>query len=489
MENYNYNEVFVRVIDFMRRCKAEEDANEGIVSIIASSLRDTLNVMICQLQYVMISDRNVSNSIAMRQGEECSSILDTNRDKLHCLKSKIIGHLKRFIHYIYETIERLPASKAEDDMIKRAIISNDLLLWVLLLDSDQKGEDKEVSSGVACSADDFQFMEEEDNAGLDMAQHMSRTCSNDESSGLKSDEQTSTSRDNDSPQPVPVSEDESTRSKFDELSLDELSLCLSKEGLSAIDSVLERFSFEQLYVESMGNTTPTPVVYCTGADLDQAGISHPQRLNQYTQDVASYPDDLEDFCSDWGIASQPDDPPQTLIDHLNELERGLRDKLQATGLLPQQDVSEFIKTLLRLSHGEIFRVLAEYQRGLGTDTLNDEALLRELLQGSAWLQASTPMLYMSWADFETCDLTQILATNLYRNQKELESKISAFLECDFQFTDIIHFLLFTFACKTYLRRDDELPFQLPNERVNLPLPGEQDLCNHVVVVEAILDEM
>ena len=173
--------------------------------------------------------------------------------------------------------------------------------------------------------------------------------------------------------------------------------------------------------------------------------------------------------------------PQTPIDHLNELERGLRDKLQATGLLPQQDVLEFIKTLLGLSHGEIFRVLTEYQRGLDTATLNDEALLRELLQGSAWLQASTPMLYMSWADFETCDLTQILATNLYRNQ--------TFLECDFQFTDIIHFLLFTFACKTYLRRDDELPFQLPNERVNLPLPGEQDLCNHVVVVEAILDEM
>ena len=222
----NSNEVFVWVIDFMRRCKAEEDANEGIVSIIASSLRDTLIVMICQLQYVMIGDRNVSNSIAMRQGEECSSILDTNRDKLHCLKSKIIGHLKRFIHYIYETIERLPASKAEDDMIKRTIISNDLLLWVsFILDSDQTGEDKEVSSGVACSADDFQVMEEEDDADLDMAQRMSRTCSNDESSGLKSDEQTSTSRDNDSPQPALVSEDELTR-----MYIEDMFGCHSKDG-------------------------------------------------------------------------------------------------------------------------------------------------------------------------------------------------------------------------------------------------------------------
>ena len=253
----NSNEVFVWVIDFMRRCKAKEDANEGIVSIIASSLRDTLIVMICQLQYVMIGDRNVSNSIAMRQGEECSSILDTNRDKLHCLKSKIIGHLKRFIHYIYETIERLPASKAEDDMIKRAIISNDLLLWVsFILDSDQTGEEKEASSGVAYSADNFQVMEEEDDADLDMAQRMSRTCSNDESSGLKSDEQTSTSRDNDSPQPALVSEDESTRSKPDGLSLSmsspslgelsQFSLCFSKEGPTAVDSASEWFLFDDL---------------------------------------------------------------------------------------------------------------------------------------------------------------------------------------------------------------------------------------------------
>ena len=297
----NSNEGFVWVIDFMRSCKAEEDANEGIVSIIASRLRDTLIVMVCQLQYVMIGDRNVSNSIAMRQGGECSSILDTNRDKLHCLKTKIIGHLKRFIHYIYETIERLPASKAEDDMIKRAIISNDLLLyWVsFILDSDQTEEDtqrirtcsNDESSGlksdeqtstprdndspqpalvfeneitrmyiegvfgyhskdgggdggdsedgsleVAYSADDSQVMEGEDDADLGMAQHRSRTCSNDESSGLKSDEQTSTSRDNDSLQPAPVSEDESTRGKpdADGLSLSMSSLSLSMGTLSSL---------------------------------------------------------------------------------------------------------------------------------------------------------------------------------------------------------------------------------------------------------------
>ena len=445
----NSNEVFVRVIDCMRRCKAGEDANEGIVSTIVSSLRYTLIAMIYQLKYVMMGDYNVSNSIAMRQGEECFSILNTNHDKLHCLKSKVIGHLKRFIIYIYETVERLPASKVEQDMIKRTIMSNDLLLWVSsILDSDQTEEDKEVSSGVACSADDCHVMDEEDDADLEMDRCMSRICSNDESSGLKSDEQMSIFRDNDSSQPAPVSEDELTRRKPDELSLEEFSLgelsqfslCLSKGEPMAIDSASEYFSFDNL------------------------------------------PDDLGDYCS--GLYS-----PKTPIDHLNELEECLRDELHATGSLPQPGVSEFIKILLGSSRGEIFRMLTEYQRGLNTATLNGTALLHELLQGSAWLQASTPMLYMGWADFETYDLAQILAINLYRHQKELESKISAFLECDFQFTDIIHFLLFTFACKTYLRRDDELPLQLPDERVDLPLPGEQDLCNHVVVVEAILDEM
>ena len=444
----NSDEVFVRAIDFMLRCKAEEDANEGIVSTIVSSLKDTLIVMIYQLKYVMMGDYNVSNSIAMRQGEECSSILNTNHDKLHCLKSKVIGHLKRFIYYIYKTVERLPASKVEKDVIKRTIISNDILLWVSsILDSDQTEEDKEVSSGVACSADDVQVMEGGDDADLEMDQCMSRICSNDESSGLKSDEH-GIFRDNNSSQPAPVSDDELTGSKPDELSLEEfsfgelsrLSLCLSQDEPMDVDSAWEWFPFGDL------------------------------------------PDDIEDCCS--GLYS-----PKTPIDHLNELEGRLRYKLQTTGSLPQPGVSEFIKTLLGTSRGEIFRMLTEYQSGLNTPTLNGTALLHELLQGSAWLQAATPVLYVSWADFETYDLAQILSVNLYRHQKELESKISAFLECDFQFTDIIHFLLFTFACKTYLQRDDELPLQLPDERVDLPLPGEQDLCNHVVVVEAILDEM
>ena len=61
------------------------------------------------------------------------------------------------------------------------------------LDSDQTGEDKEASSGVAYSADDFQVTEEEDDVDLEMAQRMSGTCSNDESSGLESDEQMSAS--------------------------------------------------------------------------------------------------------------------------------------------------------------------------------------------------------------------------------------------------------------------------------------------------------
>ena len=58
-----------------------------------------------------------------------------------------------------------------------------------------------------------------------MAQRMRRTCSNDESSGLKSDEQTSTSRDNDSPQPALVSEDELTR-----MYIEDMFGCHSKDG-------------------------------------------------------------------------------------------------------------------------------------------------------------------------------------------------------------------------------------------------------------------
>ena len=551
------NEVFERVIDLMLRCKAEEDAaNEGIMSTVASSLIEALNVMIYQLK-LMIGDYNVSNSIAMRRGEECSSILGTNRDKLHCLISKVIGYLKGFINYIYETIERLPASKVEGDMIKRTIISNDLLFWLSSIsDSDRTEEDK-VSSGVVYSADDSQVMEGGDDAGLDMAQRRSRTCSNDESSGLKSDEQTSTPRDNDSPQPALVFEDEITRmyieGVFDEYhskdgggdggdsedgSLDSDQTGEDKEASSGVaypaedSQVMEEGDDADLDMaqrrsrtcsndESSGlksdeqtsttrdNDSSQPAVVSEdeskhdGLSLSMSSLSlgeHSQfSLGEHSQfslclskdgqtavDTATewLPlDDLPDH--DLGDCCSRSHPPQTSIDHLIELAGRLRDKLQSTRSLPQPDVSEFIKTLLRLPHGEIFRALTKYQRGLNTVTLNGTDLLRELSQGSAWLQASTPMLYMGWADFETYDLSQILATNLYCHQKELESKISTFLECDWTFTDIIHFLLFTFACKTYLWRDDGLPFQSPST----PLPGEQDLRNHVVVVEAILDGM
>jgi len=230
MENSNE----VRVTDFMHRYKAKDDANGGIVSTIVSSLRGTLISLIYRLNYVMIDYCNVLKSIEMRSGEDCSSVLDTNHDKLHRLKSKMSNHLKRYINFV-EMIDRLPAIKVVKDMIQRTIISDDLLPWVVSFILGQ------------------------------------------EENGL--------------PQPAPLSEDESTRSRLDELSLD-----LSREGLTAIDS-LEGFSFDQ-YAESMGNVIPTVVDY-TGTDLDQAAIYQPQRLNQGTQDIASHPDDTEvDFCSD-----------------------------------------------------------------------------------------------------------------------------------------------------------------------------------------------
>jgi len=397
MENSNE----VRVTDFMHRYKAKDDANGGIVSTIVSSLRGTLISLIYRLNYVMIDYCNVLKSIEMRSGEDCSSVLDTNHDKLHRLKSKMSNHLKRYINFV-EMIDRLPAIKVVKDMIQRTIISDDLLPWVVSFILGQ------------------------------------------EENGL--------------PQPAPLSEDESTRSRLDELSLD-----LSREGLTAIDS-LEGFSFDQ-YAESMGNVIPTVVDY-TGTDLDQAAIYQPQRLNQGTQDIASHPDDTEvDFCSDLypprpllpntqmtpPPPPPPPPPPRASPERLNELEGSLGNELQTTGLLPLPDVSEFIKTLLGLSHEETFRVLTEYQRGLDAATLNDKALLYELLQDSAWLQTSTPMLYMSWVDFGTYDLTlESLQPIFIAIKRSLRARYWFFLGCDWKFTDIIHFLLFTFACKTYL---------------------------------------